>query len=244
MAKTFRICNEAVNKRIQKMLDIRKRVLEDGVKKYHPMIMKGNKKTGRQCYTVSLIPIVDCSNCKECKNNCYDIRNDCIYPDVLESRGINSAIHHADPERYWWEIGKEVEEKAIHQLRINVGGDLKKLDFKLVAKMGETHVGDCEDMFFTKVYSDCNEFITENISKYPDNFGFPRSVHPLYSRWLGMHCDNPYNVPESHVLWPDGITTAPEFGAYFCKGNCSNCFNFDEGCPRLKAGESVVFNAH
>ena len=243
MAKIYRMRDEAIEKRIKKMLALRSEVIRNGVENYRVNVMKGNRKTGETCHTVSLIPIVDCHNCSECRNNCYDIRNDCIYPAVLKSRAINSAIHKVDPVRYWSEVGDEIEEKGITELRIDIGGDLRYVDFVEIGKLGENH-SQCEDLFFTKEYVECNQYISENIHRYPDNFGFPPNVHPLFSRWLNMPCDNPYHVPESHVLWPDGRTTAPEFGAYFCKGNCSNCFLFKEGCPSLKADESVVFNAH
>lgn len=242
MAKTFRICDEAVARRLRKMLDIREEILTD-VGNYHVLLQKGNDKTGKECWTVSLIPIVDCYNCGECKNNCYDIRNDCIYPEVLFTRARNSAIHKADPERYWREIGDEVIANDVKELRINVGGDVNYADMLFIRKLGE-RISDCEFLFFTKTYEDGNRYISENIADYPDNFGFPSNVHMIYSRWLRTPCYNPYHVPESHVLWPSGATTAPEYGAYFCKGNCSKCFKGMEGCPSLKAGESVVFEAH
>lgn len=240
MAKTFRIKDEAVAKRVRKMLEIREEILKD-VANYHVLLQKGNDKTGKACWTVSLIPIADCPNCSGCKNNCYDIRNDCIYPDVLFSRARNSAIHKADIERFWTEIKNEVARNDVKELRINVGGDLRYEDFVLIAR---ELAGECEVLFFTKTYDDLNKFIKENIAKFPTNYGFPPNIHPIMSRWIGMECPNPYGVPESHVLWPDGATTAPEYGAYFCKGNCSACFMGHEGCPSLKQGESVVFEAH
>lgn len=242
MAKKFRICDEAVAKRLQKMIKIREEILMD-VGNYHVLLQKGNDKTGKECWTVSLIPIVDCYNCSGCKNNCYDIRNDCIYPAVLYSRARNSAIHKADFVRYWKEIGDEVIANNVKELRINVGGDVNYADMKEIRKLGE-QILECEFLFFTKSYADGNRYISENIADYPDNFGFPSNVHMIYSRWLGMECPNPYRVPESHVLWPNGETTAPEYGAYFCKGDCTACFKVREGCPTLKEGESVVLEAH
>lgn len=242
MAKSFKICDEAIARRLQKMLDIREEILRN-VNDYHVSIQNGNDKTGKRCYTVSLIPIVDCKNCSKCKNNCYDIRNDCIYPDVIFTRARNSAIHKADPERYWYEVGQDIAAKNANELRINVGGDSDHEDMKFIRKLGE-RIPECEDLFFTKSYDDGNRFISENIADYPNNFGFPSNVHMLYSRWIGMECPNPYGVPESHVLWSNGETTAPKFGAYFCKGNCTNCFEFKEGCPTLKQYESVLFRAH
>lgn len=242
MAKTFTISDEAVLRRIRKMLDLKVEYLKH-INDIHVELKPGNTKTGTKCWTTSLIPIVDCINCSGCKNNCYDIRNDCIYPSVLDSRAKNSAIHSADPSRYWSEVGDEITNKNAEQLRINVGGDLRYIDFNLIKTLGEDK-SDCDMLFFTKNYDECNQYISENIADYPDNYGFPPNIHPIYSRWIGMECNNPYGVPESHVLWEDGRTTAPEFGAYYCGGNCSECHFNKEGCWVLKKNESVIFKAH
>ena len=66
-----------------------------------------------------------------------------------------------------------------------------------------------------------------------------------------MEFNNPYNLPCAHVLWADGKTTAPDFKAKFCGGNCSECFHHykmgnkeKSGCWRLGNGEHVIFLAH
>ena len=64
------------------------------------------------------------------------------------------------------------------------------------------------------------------------------------SAWENTEMDNPHNLPVSHVLYADGRTTAPEFGSYYCGGNCAMCKYNDEGCWTLKCGESVIFPAH
>lgn len=243
MAKSFKINDEAVARRVRKMVDIRTECIRVGTQHYYVFVKKGNSKTGDDCWTVSLIPIADCKNCTGCKNNCYDIRNDCIYPDVLTQRAINSAIHMKEPERFWREIGESIVTNGITELRGNVGGDYGYDDFNAIRDLFKEK-DSCDFLFFTKEYEDLNQYITENIDTYPDNFGFPSNVHPIMSRWLGMPCNNPYGVPESHVLWPNGDTTAPEYGAYYCGGNCSDCHMKHEGCWTLKKGESVVFNAH
>ena len=78
-----------------------------------------------------------------------------------------------------------------------------------------------------------------------------KNVHPIMSPWLGMEFDNPYNLPCAHVLWEDGRTTAPDFKAKYCGGNCSECFYHfklkdkdKSGCWGLKKGEHVIFLAH
>ena len=234
---------ETRHARIQKMLLVRAEIINDGIEKYHVRMMPGNDKTGESCYTVSTLPVIDCYNCKECQKICYDLLNDCWRPDVVRTRAINSAIHKVDPERFWFEVDANIKALGVTELRYNVGGDFNYDDFLMVQETGENNP-DCDSMFFTKSYDDLNKYIDEHIEMYPDNFGFVSNAHPLMSRWKGVPCNNPYGVPESHVLFIDGTTTAPEYGAIFCTDNCSECHLNKRGCWALKKGESVIFPAH
>lgn len=225
---------EGFNKRLERLTAARKEA-DTKVEKMHVRIQKGNSKTGANCYTVSLLPVIDCKNCGKCKNNCYDLKSDMIYPRVITDRARNSAIHSADPVRYWHEIDMQIKLNYIQELRLNVGGDLTDNDFAYVARLGKDNPR-TQIMFFTKNYKGINKFL--------DNDSFPENVHPIMSAWQGMKMDNPHNLPCSHVLYEDGKTTAPLYGAYFCQGNCSKCAFNGEGCWNLKNGEHVIFKAH
>lgn len=50
-------------------------------------------------------------------------------------------------------------------------------------------------------------------------------------------------LPEAHVLYRDGTTTARE-DAKKCGGNCTECACISGGCWSLKKGEQVVFKEH
>lgn len=234
--------DEAINTRIQKLLK-RKEFWKRNITKAHVKIQPGNRKTGGNCYTVSLAPIIDCPNCSGCCNDCYDIRNDLLMSTVINDRARNSAIHEMDIERYWREINLQVKAQFIEELRINVGGDLIYEDFGYIQTIclenPITHI-----LFFTKNYTDFNRWLDEG-NEIPEN------MHVIFSCWKGIEMDNPYNLPESHVLWKDGTTTAPKYGAKYCTGNCSECYfnrkseKIDEaGCWSLKRGEHVIFSAH
>lgn len=236
MAKHVAWGNRAIERFVKKALTaLQKQLAKVGL--LHVRLMKGNDKTGLFCFTVSLLPIIDCPNCKECKNHCYDVQHDCINKGCFEQRVINSAIHKTDVERYWREIELQVQANFVTQLRINVGGDLSGIDFECINEIGKRNP-QCDFLFFTKNYKECNAWLAEH------NGEFAQNVKCIYSRWPGMECDNPFNMPESHVLWEDGSTTAPEFGAYYCGGNCSECHFKKEGCWVLKKGEHVIFKAH
>lgn len=199
-------------------------------------LQNGNTKTGHLSKTVSLAPVIDCKNCKECWKKCYDLRNDCCYENVRNDRARNSAIHQTDTGRYWDEIEKAVVDEYVIFLRLNVGGDLSYEDYDYLRGIGERRQK-TTFQFFTKNTPDL-------VRWYDEGNAFPDNVRKLVSKWPGMDIPNPYGWPEAHVNWADGTTTAPDFGAYFCKGNCSACYFNEEGCPHLKDGEHVVFNAH
>lgn len=234
MGKSLKISNEAIEKRVDKILAERK-IRMANIDNEHVKLMQGNRKTGVNCWTVSLAPIIDCANCDGCMDGCYDIRNDLIYPQVIADRAKNSAIHMMAPDRYWREIDQQIKENFVTELRINVGGDLTYLDFKMVKILGENNPRTMI-LFFTKNY--------EGINKFLDNDSFPENVHPIMSAWEGMEMNNPHNLPCSHVLYEDGRTTAPEYGAIYCGGNCSECAFKGDGCWNLKRGEHVIFKAH
>ena len=234
MGKSLVISNEAIENRIKKLIEKRNEMINN-IDNVHVKLQKGNRKTGSNCYTVSLAPIIDCSNCSGCKGQCYDIRNDVIYPQVIADRAKNSAIHKMQPNRYWHEIDQQIKANFVTELRLNVGGDLTDNDFEYVATLGKENPRTMI-LFFTKNYKGINKFLENN--------SFPENVKPIMSAWEGMEMDNPHNLPCSHVLYEDGRTTAPEYGAVYCGGNCSECAFNGDGCWNLKRGEHVIFKAH
>lgn len=232
-----RINDDARNGRVKEMLELRQKYIDayNIGEEIRIHLQRGNSKTGQNCWTVSLIPIADCYNCKECMHDCYDVNNVCFQKTVKNDRARNSALHKVNIAEYWRQVEELVKINCVMQLRINVGGDLCYEDFGYVAEMAK-RCPRTDILFFTKSYDDINRFIAET--------GFPSNVKPIISRWLGVDCNNEHNLPESHVLYDDGRTTAPEFGSYYCKGNCSECHFEKEGCWTMKNGESVIFQAH
>lgn len=226
--------NEAVKRMCDKMVKTRDEFMKD-VDNIHVKLQKGNSKTGHSVWTVSLLPIIDCYNCSGCKNNCYDLKSDVTKTVVLNDRVKNSAVHKVDRERFWREIENQIKVNYVETLRLNVGGDLDEEDFKYVNNLAKNN-DKTDILFFTKNYDGINKFLSEN--------EFAPNVHPIMSAWEGMEMENPNNLPCSHVLYEDGRTTAPEYGAYYCGGNCTECHFKDEGCWNLKNGEHVIFRAH
>ena len=224
----------AIQSRVHKLSAIREEMMKDA-DILHVRLQKGNRKTGTNCWTVSLLPVIDCCNCNECMWDCYDLKTDLIYKQTINDRCRNSVIHATDIARFWNEVNLQVKANFVRELRINVGGDLIEEDFEYVKKLGEDNPK-TKFLFFTKNYKGINNFLNEN--------SFPENVHPIMSAWCGVKMENPHELPCSHVLYEDGSTTAPEYGAIFCGGNCSECAFNGEGCCTLKKGEHVIFRAH
>lgn len=65
----------------------------------------------------------------------------------------------------------------------------------------------------------------------------------IMTRWRGLAMNNPFHLPEAHVKYRDGSTTASP-KAKPCGGNCTECAITDGGCWTLDYGEQVVFNEH
>ena len=229
------LSKEVYKKRLNDIRNVRKEMTKRDIDSLHVKLQRGNSKTGANCYTVSLLPVIDCANCKQCSRDCYDVKSDMIYKTVKEDRARNSVIHEKDPQRFWNEIGLQIRANFVEYLRLNVGGDLNDDDFYWVTTLAENNPK-CHILFFTKNYSGINKFLEKN--------SFPSNVHPIMSAWKGMEIDNPNQLPESHVLYENGETTAPEYGAYYCKGNCSSCAYEGSGCWNLKENQHVVFTYH
>ena len=231
----MRMKKEVKDSRVKKWNKERNEKLRGDIDNLHVVLQRGNRKTGISVWTVSLLPIIDCCNCSGCMFECYDAVHDMIYPQVVNDRIRNSIIHMKDPYRYWHEIDMQVKANFVTELRLNVGGDLSDGDFEYVMELGKANPRTAI-LFFTKNYSGINKFLDDN--EFPDN------VRPILSAWEGMAMDNRHNLPMAHVLYKDGRTTAPEYGAYYCGGNCSECALEEKGCWTLQKGEHVIFKVH
>lgn len=209
------------------------------VQDLHVYHNNGNEKTGNiPCY--SLLPILDCShNCEQCKRNCYDVRHDVIKKECLMYRAINSAIHEADPVRYWTEIETDVKRNEFAGVRFNEGGDFTQFDFKCLHEMGK-RCSKTDFLAFTKNYEAVNETIDE-LGDFADN------THVIMSAWFGTEMNNKHNLPESHVIDGNGGTTVKgNKMVVYCPNNCTNCLMKSrcKSCWNLEKGEAVLLHLH
>ena len=182
----------------------------------HVSISKGNAKMG-SVQSVSLPAGITCRSA--------------IVHDAYER---NYRILTEDPDTYWREV--EAAVMLSRFFRFHVSGDIP--DSSYLERMVEVARRNphCEMLCFTKKYEIINEWVD-------NNGAFPTNLHIIMSVWRGLDCNNPYLLPEAHVRYKDGSTTASE-SAQECGGNCTECATADGGCWSLKYSEQVVFNEH
>ena len=203
-------------------------------------ISKGNRKIGR-VMNVSLMPVMTCANCGECKFLCYDIKACLQYPDtVIDARMRNTvlAIYHRDA--FFTRIDAAMSRRRKNKyFRWHVAGDI--LDADYFARMVENarRHPDFIIWTYTKNYSVVNAYV--------DEFGrdaIPSNFHIMFSEWDGMELVNPHQFPIFTCRLKDGNKNHP--AAFFetmhkCPGNCDVCKAAGRGCV---AGESTYCDEH
>ena len=195
-------------------------------------ISKGNSKLG-QIPSVSLPSIKTCRNCA-CREKCYAQKLERLRPSVKNAYEHNLGVLLSDPTTYWREVEASVMMSRF--FRFHVSGDIPNAAYleNMVAIAGRN--SHCEILCFTKRYEIVNEFIQKNGE-------LPSNLHMIFSGWVGLDMANPFSLPEAHVRYRDGSTTARD-DAVECGGNCTECALTEGGCWNLQKGQQVVFNEH
>ena len=201
----------------------------------HVSISKGNSKMGA-IPSVSLPPIKTCSPeaVKHCGRKCYVKRYLGIRQKTVGAAyERNLYILQHDPEKFWREVNGAVA-MATH-FRFGVSGDIP--DMFYLARMIDAAEKNphCEILCFTKRYEFVNSFVSLH--------ELPVNLHIIFSAWKGLPMENPHNLPEAHVFFKDGTTTAKD-GARYCSGNCYECAIDNANCWSLKKGEQIIFKEH
>lgn len=194
-------------------------------------ISYGNSKMGH-IPSVSLPPIVTCSNCSSCAKKCYAAKLCRIYPSVKKAYDNNLEILKSDRNGYFLQV------KAVASLtgffRWHVSGDIIDIDYldrmvKLARECKHTRF-----LAFTKNYQVVNNYLA--------NHRKPKNLQIVFSvPFDGAIIDNPHNLPTAAVILK-GYTPQPNYK--ICGGNCSECANCNIGCWELKKGETIAFYEH
>ena len=195
-------------------------------------ISRGNIKMG-DIQSVSLPAIVTCRSC-ECHRKCYARKIERLRPNVASAYQRNLEVLQSDPDTYWREV--EAAIMLSRFFRFHVSGDIPDTTYLTRMVNVANRNPHCQVLCFTKKYELVNEFLQSG-------YLFPENLHMIFSAWVGLEMNNPFNLPEAHVRYRDGSTTAG-VEAKECPGNCAECGTTDSGCWVLQPGEQVIFNEH
>lgn len=204
------------------------------MKDLHISISRGNSKMGA-VPSVSLPPVKTCSPeaVKFCGRKCYVRRYVGRRKTVRDAYERNLYLLENEPEKFWREVNAAVAMTT--HFRFGVSGDIP--DVYYLANMAEIALNNphCEILCFTKQYAIVNSYLSTRT--------FPDNLHIIFSAWKGLPMNNLHNLPEAHVFYRDGTTTAKD-GARYCSGNCYECAMTNANCWSLKQGEQIIFKEH
>ena len=198
----------------------------------HISISRGNIKMGN-LPSVSLPAHATC-RAAPCWDKCYAKKIERLRPSVRKAYQRNLDILNTDPDQYWREV--EAAIMCSRFFRFHVSGDIPDKNYLMRMIQVASRNLHCEILCFTKKYPYVNDLIGKG-------FVLPRNLHIIFSAWRGLTIHNPHSLPEAHVRYRDGTTTADPT-AKECCGNCFTCATTDCGCWTLQQGEQVVFNEH
>jgi hypothetical protein len=204
------------------------------MKELHVSISRGNTKMGA-IPSLSLPPIITCSPyaCKLCGKKCYARRITARRKTVKEAYDRNLYLLQNEPEKFWREVGGAMAMST--HFRFGVSGDIVNMDYLEHIVSLTRKYKQCEVLCFTKQF--------DVVNAYLEHHRLPKNLHLIFSAWKGLDMPNPHNLPEAHVLYRDGTTTARD-GAKFCSGNCTECGIEKKDCWTLQKKSQILFREH
>lgn len=194
-------------------------------------ISKGNIKMG-EIKSVSLPPVITCAENCTCAKKCYAMRMYRRFPQTKEAYNNNLELFNSDPTEYWKQINDTLYVSRF--FRFHVSGDIPTYEYLLDMVKSAYNNPHCEILVFTKRYSFVNRMLDKGIK-------IPNNLHIIFSEWIGMKMDNPYNIPVAHVIFKNA---EPEANWNICTGNCMECAKARKNCWALENGEHVAFHEH
>ena len=203
-------------------------------------ISKGNRKIGR-VLNVSTVPIMDCKNCKECKNICYAVNSYIMHTNTcLPAWTENSYFARNNRKEYFDTIRKECAKRRKNKyFRWHVSGEIIDMDYleSMIAIARE--FPDFKFWTYTKMYDLVNLYVM--LHGDSKEKAIPGNLVIMFSEWRGMEMYNPYGFPEFRVVFKNDKYKPDPENVWYCPGNCDICKACNRGCV---AGETTYCNEH
>lgn len=194
-------------------------------------ISKGNSKMGA-IPSVSLPPCITCNPTAPCFKLCYAARITRRYKESREAYQRNLDILKADPDAYWIQV--KAAAMVNRFFRYHVSGDIPNKEyFKNMIRLAE-ELPATQFLAFTKQYNIVNEYLN-------DGGTIPHNLKIIFSNWGSWKCENPHNLPQCEIIFPD---TEINEDWKICGGNCTECACRGIGCWEIKKGETIAIYKH
>lgn len=188
---------------------------------------------------VSLMPVMTCGNCKECKGFCYDIKACLQYPDtVINARMRNTVLARKYRETFFALIDAKMSRRRKNKyFRWHVAGDILDMDYFVRMVENARRHPDFTIWTYTKMYKIVNAYC----ARYGRD-AIPANFHIMFSKWDGLAMENPFNFPVFACRMKDGNKDPMAWETmYKCPGNCDICKKACRGCI---AGENTYNDEH
>lgn len=193
-------------------------------------ISPGNVKMGA-IPSVSLPPVITCTNCEGCAKKRYARRMAARYPNVKTAYDRNLNILKSDPASYWLQV--RAAASVTRFFRYHVAGDIIDVDYLKNMIQTAQELPNTEFLCFTKNYDAVNRYLD-------DGGAIPGNLHLIFSIW-DKPINNPHRLPQSAVIFKG---SEPREDWKICGGNCTECACRGCGCWELKPGETIAFYEH
>lgn len=208
-------------------------------------VSTGNIKV-HDTLNISLLPVLDCTNCKTCIKNCYALK--AIFSkgynheknSVLKAWAENSVIAHYKPGRFISEVLKAIKANGCKFFRFHVAGDIFSWEYLYYIVELANQAPGTKFQFFTKSFDIVNSYVAENGP-------LPNNIVLMFSGWPGVDISdkNPFNFPIFSPVTPSGVHGIPEnWPTVMCPGNCELCEKNCLGCYNAKPGTGVLVPLH
>lgn len=170
-------------------------------------ISDGNMKL-KGIPNISLRPVTDCGNCRECARSCYARKAYRAYPSTKKAWTKNGkAFRTEDYGSLYEEIAEYLERKNSRWFRIHVAGDFLSqghVDFWMMVANDFPSV---KFLAFTKMF---------DLEFWPR----PQNLQVVYSIWPGL-IDLASHGPRAYMQ--DGTEWRIPEDAIECPGQCDTC---------------------
>ena len=194
-------------------------------------ISNNNAKMGA-IPSISFPPVITCRCNAPCVRKCYAAKICRLRESVKNSYVHNLDVYKKNPVIFWQQV--KAAACISGYFRYFVSGDLPDAKFFADAVKLAKDLKTTKFLMFTKKFEIVNAYLQQGGK-------IPKNLIIIYSQWGNFRCENPFNLPESEIIFKG---EKPLEKWLVCGGNCASCICKGIGCWQLKKGDTIAFYEH